>query len=355
MKKFIYILSLLTLFGLAACVTGIQDMQIASIEMTIEDEDGNRVEELLPDRVYSLDFRVRDSAGELHTNPNYRDFRVENLDHLEVIQQARFSIKLRTGASTFHPPNSDLYSFSLAVKGNSYPGNRYTFPLDWDGFNELDYSGKDGKEGEDGDSGLSASGEAADDVEGSDGENGTDGTRGYPGEDVTLVLSRYQYDGEQKLLMYAPEQGQLYLADLQTIVVDASGGDGGRGGRGGNGGSGNTFDNGTDPVVDGAAGDPGDGGDGGDAGYGGNVTLLAAESRLFNYIEPNVDGGEGGYGGAGGRAYVDGDLAKVGQEGRDGRDGRDGKLRYNSITPTELREELRRMNVPGFEMENILY
>lgn len=355
MKRFIYILPLWILLVLASCVTGIQEMQIASIEMTIENAEGDRVDALLPGRVYSLDFRVRDSAGELHLNPNYRDFRFEEMDHLELVQQARFSVKVRTDESTFHAPNTDLYSFTLAVKGNPYPGKSYTFPLNWEGFYKLDYSGRDGKEGEDGDPGLSATGEAADDVEGGDGENGTDGTRGYPGEDVTLVVSRYQYDGEQKLLIYAPEQRHVYLAELQEIVVDASGGDGGRGGRGGNGGTGRTFENDPDPDVPGIAGDPGDGGDGGDAGYGGDILLLTAEARLFNYIEPKAGGGEGGYGGAGGRAYVDGDLAKIGQAGRDGRDGRDGKVRYRTITPRELREELRRMNEPGFEIENILY
>ncbi len=338
-----------------ACVTGIQDMQIANIEMSIEDEEGNRVRELLPDTVYSLDFRVRDRAGELHLNPNYRDFRFAELENLEVIQQARFSVKLRTDKSTFHPANSELYRFTLSVKGNSYPSESYSFPLNWAGFYKIDYSGLDGEEGEDGEAGLSASGESADDVEGGNGEDGTVGSRGYPGDDVTLVLSRYSYNGGQKLLLYAIGHRHLYLSELKDMVVDASGGDGGNGGRGGNGGSGRSYDDGAGTAVSGVAGEPGEGGDGGYGGDGGDIMLLAVESRLFNYIEPNSDGGDGGYGGAGGRAYVDGDLVKTAWEGRDGRDGRDGKVRYETISPQELRDYLRRIDSPGFEMKNVLY
>ncbi|MFW5712380.1 MAG: hypothetical protein ACOCZA_10570 [Spirochaetota bacterium] len=354
MRSFKYMLPLLGVMLLSACVTGIQDMQIDSIEMRIEDQDGKQVDELLPDTVYSIDFRVRDSSGELHLNPNYRDFRFSNLKHLELVQQARFSIKLRTDKSTFHAADTDLYGFSLAVKGNPYPQQSYSFPLNWDGFTKVDYSGIDGKDGEDGDSGASASGEAADEVEGGDGGDGSDGTRGYPGEDVTLVLSRYSYDGQQKLLLYAVEHQDLYLSEMKAMVVDASGGEGGDGGRGGNGGTGRTFDDDPDPVP-GVAGDPGDGGDGADGGYGGDITLLAVEARLFNFIEPDAAGGEGGYGGAAGRAYADGDLAKVGREGRDGRDGRDGKVRYKTITPREMRELLQRIDAPGFELDTILY
>ena len=338
-----------------ACVTGIQDMQIASIEMSIEDEDGNRVDELLPDTVYNLDFRVRDSAGELHVNPNYQDIRFTQLENLELIQQARFSVKLRTAKSTFHSANSDLYHFAFAVKGNSYPQQKYAFPLNWNGFYKIDYSGLDGQEGEDGDDGISASGDTADDVEGGNGENGSDGTRGFPGDDVSLVVCRYSYNSGQKLLLYALGQRHLYLSELRDMVVDTSGGDGGDGGRGGNGGSGRSYDDGAGTLVDGVAGDPGEGGDGGYGGYGGDITLLAVESKLFNYIEPDTDGGDGGYGGAGGRAYVDGDLVRTAWEGRDGRDGRDGKVRYETISPRELRDYLRSIEAPGFEMKNVLY
>ncbi len=355
MGRLKYFLPLLGVMVLSACVTGIQDMQIESIEMRIEDEEGNRVEELLPNTLYSVDFRVRDSSGELHVNPNYRDFRFSNLDHLELVQQARFSVKMRTDKSTFHPAGSDLYGFNLAVKGNPYPRQSYSFPLNWDGFYKLDYSGIDGKDGDDGGSGVSASGESADDVEGGDGEDGSDGTRGYPGEDVTLVLSRYRHDGQQRLLLYAVDHQQLYLSEMKEMVIDASGGEGGDGGRGGNGGTGRTFENDPDPDVPGVAGDPGDGGDGADGGYGGDITLLAVEARLFNYIDANAAGGDGGYGGAAGRAYADGDLAKVGREGRDGHDGRDGKVRFKTITPQEMREFLRRIDAPGFEPGNILY
>src|SRR6056297_2650942 len=134
MRSFKYMLPLLGVILLSACVTGIQDMQIDSIEMRIEDEEGNRVNELLPDTVYSIDFRVRDGSGELHLNPNYRDFRFSNLDHLVLVQQARFSIQMRTDKSTFHAAGTELYGFNLAVKGNPYPQQSYSFPLNWDGF-----------------------------------------------------------------------------------------------------------------------------------------------------------------------------------------------------------------------------
>ncbi len=312
------------------CVTGIRDMDIDSIEMTIEDEEGSRVEKLLPDTEYSLGFRVKDRKGEVYLNPNYKDFGFENVKNMEVVQQARFSVTINTDKSTFHPPGEDLYGFILSVKGNRYPSRAYTYPLNWKAYSRIDYSGEDGENG------LSATEAPNESIQ------GEDGTRGYPGKDAHFIACRYRYEGENKILLYDTERDQLFLTEIKEITLDASGGDGGNGGRGGDG-----------TEVEDGAGEPGSGGDGGDAGYGGDITLTAADVQLFNYIDPVVKGGEGGRGGRAGRWYVDGDLTKTGNSGRSGRDGRDGKVRYKTVSPSELKEKLSRIEVPGFSLENV--
>ncbi|MFO7730711.1 MAG: hypothetical protein R6V86_08095 [Spirochaetia bacterium] len=340
---------------MGGCATGIRDMPIASIETTLKDDNGNRVEALLPDSLYTLDFRVRDQAGEEYLNPNYRDFRFDELKNITIVQQARFRVEFRTAKTTFHPPGTDLYGFSLSVRDNTFPRHTYTYPINWDEYSKIDYSGRDGKEGEDGDKGFSASGASADSVQGGNGHDGSDGTRGYPGKDVRLLLCRYQYNTEERLLWYDLEHERLYLSDVKDMTIDASGGDGGRGGSGGDGGSGRTYVDEPDDKVDGIAGTPGDGGDGGNAGFGGDITLITADPQLFNYISANVEGGHGGQGGAAGRSYVDGELEKRGRAGRDGRDGRDGKVSTNIISRSELREKLGQIREAGFKLENVLY
>jgi len=296
---------------------------------------------------------VRDQSGEEHINPNYRDFRFDRLKNITIVQQARFRVEFRTGKATFHPPGTALYGFSLSVKDNAFPHKIYTYPLNWDEYSKIDYSGLDGKDGEDGDDGFSASGSSADSVQGGDGEDGSDGTRGYPGKDVRLLLCRYQYNAEEKLLWYDLEREGLYLSDVKEMVIDATGGDGGRGGRGGNGGSGRTYVDEANTEYPGIAGTPGEGGDGGHAGFGGDITLITSDPRLLSYISAKVEGGQGGPGGGAGRSYVDGDLEKRGQAGRDGRDGRDGTVSTNIISPSKLREKLRQIGKAGFELEKV--
>ncbi|MCF7915402.1 MAG: hypothetical protein K9L66_09555 [Spirochaetaceae bacterium] len=337
------------------CATGIRDMPIASIETTLKDDNGNRVETLLPDSLYTLDFRVKDQAGEQYINPNYRDFRLDGLKNITIVQHARFRVEFRTAKATFHPPGTDLYGFSLSVKDNAFPHKIYTYPLNWDEYSKIDYSGQDGEDGKDGEDGFSASGSSADSVQGGDGEDGSDGSRGYAGKDVRLLLCRYQYTTEEKLLWYDLDRERLYLSDMKEMVIDASGGDGGRGGRGGDGGSGRTFVDESTTEYPGSAGTPGDGGDGGHAGFGGDITLITADPRLLSYIRANVEGGQGGHGGAAGKSYVDGELEKRGRAGRAGRDGRDGTVSTNIISRSTLREKLEQIGKPGFELEKVRY
>ncbi len=348
------VLSIVTIL-LSGCVTGIRDMNIASVEMSVEDEEGNQVDKLLPDTVYSLDFRVRDAAGEEYQNPNYRDFRFNELRNMTVVQQARFSVKVKTAETTFHAPGTSLYGFQLSIKGNAYGPDVYTFPLNWSEYSSIDYSGIDGTDGEDGEHGSTAAAESEDTVRGENGQDGEDGTRGYPGSDVRLAVCRYEYNGYDKLLFYDIERNKLYLSEIKKITVNTSGGDGGDGGRGGNGGRGGSYEVETGTIIEGSPGTPGDGGDGGDAGSGGDITLLAPDQELFNYISPVAKGGEGGYGGGPGRSYDDGSLLKRGRVGRNGRDGRDGEIRYRRVSSSELQKILRNIKMPGFDLQNVKY
>jgi len=113
---------------------------------------------------------------------------------------------------------------------------------------------------------------------------------------VRLILCRYLYNAEEKLLWYDTEHQRLYLSEVKDMVVDASGGDGGHGGHGGNGGSGRTHIDESDTEFPGIAGSPGDGGDGGNAGFGGEETLISTDTELFNFISVNVEGCQRGGG-----------------------------------------------------------
>jgi len=353
----LFVLTAGLLIMLSSCVTPIMDMEIADLEVIMRDADGNVVETLLPDTEYEIDFRVTDAAGKLYKNPNYREFNIDRLTNLQLLQQARFTVTVRTSFESFHAPDRPAYGFRLAVKNNPYPVKFHSYDFDWRNYRSIDYSGMDGEDGENGRNGANASGESEDTVSGGSGEDGTDGTGGYNGQDVTLVIMKYIHDGNQRLLWYEPERDQLFLTEVTSITVDTRGGDGGDGGSAGNGGRGADYvDEGTGTVIkEGVPGNPGDSGDGGDAGNGGDITLLAVDPRLFNYAEPRFQGGDGGNAGGSGRSYdSDGDVVGWGGRGRSGRDGRDGDLKYVTISVSELQALVRKIDRPGFDADQVL-
>jgi len=342
---------------ISSCVTSIIDMEISDIEVIMRDSDGNAVETLLPDTEYEVDFRVTDAPGKVYKNPNYREFSIDRLSNLQLLQQARFTVTVKTEFESFHAPDRPAYGFRLAVKNNPYPVKFHSYDFDWRNYRSINYSGIDGEDGENGLSGANASGDSEDTVTGGSGEDGTDGTDGYNGQDVTLVIMKYIHDGNQRLLWYEPERDQLFLTGITSITIDTRGGDGGDGGSAGNGGRGADYvDEGTGTVIKkGVPGKYGDSGDGGDAGNGGDITLLAVDPQLFNYAEPRFQGGKGGNAGGSGRSYdIDGDVVGWGRRGRRGRDGRDGDLKYGTLSMSELQAYIRKIDRPGFDVNQVL-
>ena len=332
--------------SLLGCATPISEMSISSVSMEVENEEEERVEALLPEQTYYFDFRVIDESGQQHINPNYRDFRFEALRNLSIRQQAFFSVEMRTPKETFHAPGTELYGFTLSVENNPFPAERHTFPLDWEAYDTVDYSGRDGRDGEGGDRGRAASGESADEVRGGRGGDGEDGEDGRWGKDVRMLAVEYSYDGSNKILLYEFEKERLFLTDVKKITIDASGGDGGRGGAGGRGGPGADYiDPGTGDVdTEGIRGFAGDGGNGGDGGSGGDIELHYTDPGLSESIRLRSEAGEGGYGGSG---YRDG--------GRDGRDGFPGETQKKRISGAEAREILSRISRSDFELERVSF
>jgi hypothetical protein len=355
MKKALSIFTM-TLLILSSCVTGLTDLDISDVEMTIRDKNGIEVDRLLPDTLYSLDFRVTDTAGETYLNPNYQDFSFQKLLRMELVQQARFSVKLKTSLNSFYPPGEPAYGFVLSIKGNPYPARTWSFDLNHSAYDTLDFSGADGEDGESGDRGPAAAGDSADAVRGGSGDSGLDGKPGVDGQDAELVIMEYLHGDRKRLLFYDLGRDLLYLTDRKTITVDTRGGDGGRGGSGGDGGRGTDYyDELADETTSGIIGSPGDGGDGGDAGSGGDITLLAADPLLFNFVRPVTKGGRGGAGGAGGRGSLSDGSPKVGSRGHHGRDGWDGKLRFRTLSRDELGNLLSRISEEGFDPAGVVY
>ena len=357
MKKKSVLILLVLLVLISSCATKISDMNIRDVEVTLRDSEGTTVESLVPDSEYSIDFRVTDSKGKIYNNPNYKDFIIDRIENFRLSQQARFSVKIITDFGSFHSPLREAYGFRLSIADNQYPSRFYPYPINWEEYDTLDFSGSDGIDGENGKNGASASGESAETVTGGTGRNGTDGSDGYDAEDVRLVIMKYMHGDDERLLLYEPEKEQLFLTEIKDIVIDATGGDGGNGGSGGNGGRGTDYnDEFTGTLIEaGVPGKPGDGGNGGNAGDGGNITLLSADHRLFEYINPLCQGGRGGYTGGLGRSYDgDGELTDWGRKGRSGRDGRDGTLTYSRLSPAELRSIVNRIDHSDFSPESVI-
>jgi len=358
MKKIYLLLLALTAVIMVSCTTEISEKRIASIEVTVRNEAGNPVEILLPDTEYTVDFQATDSGGKVYKSPDYRDFSLFQLHNMELSQQKRRSVLIRTKHENFHPPGEAAFGFRAAVKDNPFPARFYGYQLDWYGHYSMDFSGGDGKDGKNGDDGSDASGSSEDNVKGDDGEDGRDGTDGGDGEGLKLLLMHYNHGGEERLLLYEPDKDQLYISELKAITIDTSGGNGGRGGSGGNGGEGkNCVDEVSGEVIKGGVpGDAGDGGRGGQGGSGGDITLLAKDEYLFDYVQPIYNGGEGGSGGAPGRTLsAGGTPRRWGKQGRSGDDGDDGVLKYDTISEFELRSFFNMISHEGFDPSKVIY
>ena len=356
MKKYLAVIIIINI--IVSCATRITDMDIKRIEVSVTDLSGNRAEAFLPNSVYSVDFMVTDSNSMEYQNPNYRNFKIYDLHKLIIKQQAFFSVRLKTPLETFHSVDTNAYSFNLSVKDNPYQILSHEYPLDWENYNTIDFSGKNGNDGEDGDNGNSASGDTSDSVTGSNGKDGTNGKNGFRGKDTELLVLKYKYGDSEKLLFYELNRKQLFITEIKSIAIDTSGGSGGQGGAGGNGGRGTAFvDEVTEEVIEpGIPGIPGDGGNGGNGGSGGDLVLSAADPNIFDYIQPVTSGGQGGLTGKSGKSYDSENLIIYrGDRGKTGRNGWNGEIQYRVLKEEEINLILNSIIEKGFEKSKIIF
>ncbi len=336
----IYISIVLTI---CSCATDIEEMDLAGISMTIKDEEGTEIESLLPDHSYRFDFKVIDSKGTVYQNPNYKDFLFEDLANLEIKMQAAFGIEMSTPIESFHEAGNAPYGFTLHVKNNAFPQKRYEFPLDWENYDTLDFSGDDGSEGVRGKRGRKALGESEDTVTGGRGGSGGAGEDGRNGKGVEILALSYRYGSENKLLLYEMKRDLLFLFEKDEMRIDTTGGAGGRGGSGGPGGAGTDYVDPSDTVTEGSRGSMGRGGEGGDGGDGGGICLLYTDPRVGELISLETDGGRKGYGGNGS------------PDGRDGENGWNGRKEKRRISRSEAREILRKVTREDFHISQVRF
>ena len=333
-------------------------MDIEHIEISVTNLSGNKIEAFLPNSVYNVNFLVTNTDAMEYQNPNYKNFKIYNLHKLMIKQQAFFNVRLETPLETFHPVNTNAYSFNLSVKDNPYQALTHGYPLDWKNYNLIDFSGKNGTDGENGDNGYPAPGDTSDSVTGSNGKDGTNGTNGIRGKDTELLILKYRYGDSQKLIFYELNRKQLFLTDVKSITVDTSGGSGGQGGAGGDGGRGTAFiDEITEAVIEpGVPGNPGDAGDGGNGGSGGDLILSAADPNIFDYIHPVTSGGQGGRSGKSGKNFDNENLIiSKGDKGKIGRNGWNGEIQFKILKEEEIISIIDSIKKEGFEILKVIY
>lgn len=322
------------LFLFLGCATDLSDIDISELRLEITGEYEREVETLLPDREYFFDFTVTDAAGKLYKNPDYKDLNFHNLSRLRITEQAYFSIRIKTARETFHPHGEVPYRFTLSIEENEFPPKRYHFDLNWESFDTLDYSGSDGSPGRDEDmeKKIAGSSDYAVDIDGDNGESG---------ERVRMLVTRYRYGKEEKLLFYETEKQHLYLSNVHEMTVDSSGGDGGRGGR-------------MDFDTEDSLSYPFDstpiigyeyhiGGNGGDGGNGGSIELLYTDEGTADIVRLEADGGDGGNGGSGDRS------------GNDGREGFPGRTKRSRISMEKAKRILSEIDRPGFSVDRVIF
>jgi hypothetical protein len=338
----------LVLLLVSACTTDLTGMAVSTVDVQLETAEGEPVQTLLPGRLYKLRAEVTDASGTRYENPDHRDIRLRDLRNMEIAERSRYAISLRTARQSFHAPDTALYGFTLYVKDSRFAGTQAAFPLDWDAYRRIDYSGADGSTGENGDDGKPG-GTSASVAIGGGGEAGKDGEPGGAGGDLRLAIALYRWNGREKLLLYDTRRKHLYLSDLHTMTIDCSGGNGGDGGDGGDAAPRDIPENEQQSGLTITFGFSigGGGGDGGDGGDGGNITLITSDPRLFRYALPHASGGEGGDGGRAGRGVA-------ARDGKDGRDGRPGQIEYRLKEPAELRELFTGISAADFDPERLI-
>ena len=329
------LLALMLLF--TVCVTNVSELGVSEMNLKIIDREGRETELLLPGHSYTMDATVLDAGGTLYDNPDYTDFSLLNLRGVKILRHTHHSLSFGTSIETFHSQGSAPYRFTLSIEDNPSPARVYRFYLDWDNFDRIDYSGTDGDRWKEHTPRVFSPSEAVDDHREFEGDNGN------PGEDVRMLVTRYRYGEDVKLLFYEMEKQHLFLSDIQPMTIDSSGGDGGRGGS-------IRYD-GTGVALSQSMGDASlkinyafySGGRGGDGGNGGSIRLLYTHKDTADLVELNSAGGEGGPGGRGHR------------DGKPGEDGQPGATTRRRISIPRAEQILSRIDRPGYSLDSVIF
>jgi hypothetical protein len=254
------------------------------------------------------------------------------------------------------------YSLTIKIKDNPFK-KTICWPVNWDEFTILNFTGMPGKKGIDGQDGLDGAPSFAV-ADGDDGADGWDGEDGKNGKDATiLVLS---YNVENMDIDGITDNTMLFIADItnkkeylfmrKPVIIDASGGNGGEGGKGGDAGAGaeySEYDGTMTEIIKGKDGDPGTGGNGGKGGNGGNIHLLYVQDTVLPLITVITTGGTGGKAGEHGETAGYGSIWHRGVN-FDGRPGKDGQYTKKKISPDKARAICGFIENRYFEPGNIL-
>jgi hypothetical protein len=338
--------ALVLLFLVSCASIDVTKLEIGRLEAELYDAGAaRRGSAVVPGRLYRLELKAYPVSGGPVERPDYRGFVVESPNNsLQVTDREEDSLEMRADCETLRVIESGGFALSIGIKNNPFPKQTFHWDIDWEGYDRLDYSGKnglDGEEGSDGRPGGNVPGSIAG-VHGEDGENGEDGSPGGSGEEAVLYAFFYDVRGlsikgidtDRMICLHDAASGKTMLVPLRRVTVDASGARGGRGGDGGLGG---------EAGEGGRDGEPGDGGDGGRGGDGGTIRLYYVDPAVLELVGTNVNGGRGGNGGAGRF------------DGSSGRDGKPGKVMERKIDPEAMNGFMKGTEKAGIDPGRILY
>jgi hypothetical protein len=348
----VIIITGIVLLLLYNCMTvNIADLDIRDARVSLKSNTGEMATSLVPGETYTLHVTIEDMTGKMIDRPSASDLIFSSPDNtITTIEKSVFGIKADTTENSLVFTRLPGFLLTLEVVDNPY-SQTYSWPVNWDEYDTLDYSGAPGSTGNDGRDGRDGS-PTAGLADGGDGTDGWDGDHGKDGKDAVILVLYYTIDGieikgiadKTMLLLVDMTNKNEYLFKKQLITINASGGNGGDGGKGGDAGEGaeymeseyDTFTKTTDVTrEEGEDGKPGAGGSGGNGGDGGDITLSYVQEDILDYIIVTNIGGRGGEEGE------DGDTPDFSAGSRgikfDGNHGEDGEVIYKKLSAKQAR------------------
>ncbi|MBN2535796.1 MAG: hypothetical protein JXB88_23150 [Spirochaetales bacterium] len=354
--------AVLYLFLTGGCMTtSIVDLEIRDMDVKLQNASEDTVSSVVPGKKYRLKVAVTDSRGKTINHPSPEDLIISSTNHTFINIEKNMYV---TGTPyTLVFTQIPGYSLTIKVKDNPYM-KTMSWPVAWDEFNTLDFSGKPGENGIEGQDGLDGAPSygVADGNDGSDGWDGTDGKKGW---DITVLV--LYYNREDKGIMGINDRTMLFIADItnkkeyllkrNNIIINVSGGDGGDGGKGGDAGAGAEYtDSDTEGISSrkkGKDGEPGTGGNGGDGGDGGTIQVLYMDDAIPVYITAITKGGAGGEAGEHGETATFGTFWNR-SFNHDGKSGKDGEYIKKKISAEQARALCAFIEDPYFEPGKVL-